>query len=735
MIATLRIVFAVVFVVAGALEQRASAQQPGSEAAIRGSTETEKWVWEHYQAGREADFNARCKRDPVEAGKPPEDTWDTPCRSISANFLQRILLGKAEGVPTSHRGLRIRGAEIVGELDLTAARIEVPIEFLDSLFTDRLVLDRARLSDTLSLSGSIFESDISAYGLVVEGSLIVRDNAVVKGKLDLLGAQIQGTLELISSTLHAGVDAEFVRVRDHVLLRSINADDAVHFQNASVGGFFIAEEAKVRSVTLEAATIGARLSLSRATIDGELNASHLRVNGAVFLDGTTFRGETIFSYANIQDYLGSDGARFEGGLFMVGARFGKRVYFTKAFFGKEVLLSQSFVANDLKFDHSKFGAGIEAFDLRVGEHLQFHGINIHGVLDLKGSSIDGSLDLTNATLEKGARLNGVKIGTFLALNESTVRGEFDLRFADVKAGLDVMNATIDTELAGEHLRSPSVVLSRSTFTAAAMFQYARIGVLDLSEATLPGLSLDGAEISTELRLTSAQHPTNWQSGGFLSLVNARAKLLVDEFGGSTPSCSAGGTWPDVLRLNGFTFEQLDSTFRSRATCWHRNWLERDSRFPLQSYIQLAGILRLAGDATRADAILYEGRNREMREAWQKGEYAHFLGLGALRYTIGYGIGGATFRILYWVAGFTILGAAILWFSAAARAKGAGWCLGASLDHLLPIVQLNKEFVDFFDDPDRDRLNGYQHAYFAFHALVGFLLGSFVVAALAGVTKG
>mgnify|MGYP004258037279 CR=1 FL=1 len=40
--------------------------------------------------------------------------------------------------------------------------------------------------------------------------------------------------------------------------------------------------------------------------------------------------------------------------------------------------------------------------------------------------------------------------------------------------------------------------------------------------------------------------------------------------------------------------------------------------------------------------------------------------------------------------------------------------------------LNKEFGDFFDDPDRERLVGWQLGYFAAHALIGYVLASFVV---------
>jgi hypothetical protein len=61
-------------------------------------------------------------------------------------------------------------------------------------------------------------------------------------------------------------------------------------------------------------------------------------------------------------------------------------------------------------------------------------------------------------------------------------------------------------------------------------------------------------------------------------------------------------------------------------------------------------------------------------------------------------------------------------------------LSASLNRLLPLFILNKEFSDFFNDPERQRLTGRQLAYFAFHAMVGYVLGSFVIAGLAALTQ-
>ena len=155
----------------------------------------------------------------------------------------------------------------------------------------------------------------------------------------------------------------------------------------------------------------------------------------------------------------------------------------------------------------------------------------------------------------------------------------------------------------------------------------------------------------------------------------------------------------------------------------------------------------SGERVTTNAVLYAAHDRELAENWRegrccyglglvllKGECWDAVGLGLLKFGIGYGLGSRFFRILFWVVGFTALGGVVLWFSPAARAKGLLWRLGASLDHLLPIVELNKEFTDFFNDPGRQRLSGRQLAYFGVHAIIGYVLAFFVVAGLAGLTQ-
>jgi hypothetical protein len=70
----------------------------------------------------------------------------------------------------------------------------------------------------------------------------------------------------------------------------------------------------------------------------------------------------------------------------------------------------------------------------------------------------------------------------------------------------------------------------------------------------------------------------------------------------------------------------------------------------------------------------------------------------------------------------------------AREHGPIWCIGASLARLLPVIEINKEFTDFFDDPKRSRLTSWQSFVFSGIGMVGWVLGAILVAAVSGLTQ-
>jgi hypothetical protein len=200
-----------------------------------------------------------------------------------------------------------------------------------------------------------------------------------------------------------------------------------------------------------------------------------------------------------------------------------------------------------------------------------------------------------------------------------------------------------------------------------------------------------------------------------------------------------------LHLNGFTFDHLggsegDTELETRdggIEWWDKHWARLDPEYSPAPYAQLAAALTSAGDRDAANKIRYFGRARECER--EKG-LASVL-CGAIKYVAGFGIGTYTFRVLYWVLGFSLAGAVLLWGTVPeARTwdkgpfKGLLWCFNASLSRLLPVIEINKEFTEFFNDPGRKRLNWLQSVLFSSFGIVGWVLGLILLAAVTGLTQ-
>jgi hypothetical protein len=211
-------------------------------------------------------------------------------------------------------------------------------------------------------------------------------------------------------------------------------------------------------------------------------------------------------------------------------------------------------------------------------------------------------------------------------------------------------------------------------------------------------------------------------------------------------------WPPAMDLEGFRYDRLGSfggvgrdDMRQRSTEEWTDWLARDRTFSTQPYTQLATVLFAAGHRDTATAIQFTGRERERSEALMHGDLGSWGWLTFLSVVAGYGIGGYTFRVLWWVLVFTAIGAIVLlyspnaralWFSPNARPHSVLCLVAASLHRLLPIVRLSKEFEEFFDNPPANprNLKPWQVAYFAVHAIIGWGLGLILLAAMGGLTQ-
>jgi hypothetical protein len=142
--------------------------------------------------------------------------------------------------------------------------------------------------------------------------------------------------------------------------------------------------------------------------------------------------------------------------------------------------------------------------------------------------------------------------------------------------------------------------------------------------------------------------------GTLTLHNAHIGNLMD----------AKEAWPKkgYLHLDGFTFNHLGGLrgetgqkMRERGMEWWDNWARRDTDYSPAPYAQLAAALMASGDRDAGNEIRYLGRVRE-RETETGLAYGWS---GFLQYVAGFGIGGYTFRVLYWVIVITVIEALYL----------------------------------------------------------------------------
>jgi hypothetical protein len=259
--------------------------------------------------------------------------------------------------------------------------------------------------------------------------------------------------------------------------------------------------------------------------------------------------------------------------------------------------------------------------------------------------------------------------------------------------------------------------------------------LDLRGATLAaGFDLSGASIGGDLQLGGDVKSAVWQgNNAILYLRNARITNLVD----------AEDAWPGRgrLRLDGFPFSHLGGSkgatgqdMRKRGASWWDAWARLDHNYSPATYAELAEVFANGGDHDGADDIRYLSRERQREIACRETLLGSCLVQSLLGYVAGYGIGHHTFIVLPWVVGFWVAGAILLWCTVpVARVKGFVWCICASLAQLLPVIQINKELTDFFNDPERTRLKGWQVFFFSTLGIIGLALGTILVIAVSGLT--
>ena len=430
-----------------------------------------------------------------------------------------------------------------------------------------------------------------------------------------------------------------------------------------------------------------------SAFDGPLSMHSVDIGGDLNMTNGTFT-EVLLQSANVVGGISMTDSRFSGALNMDRAMIGDSLFMRDAEF-EEVVLKTA----------------------RVGGQLSTRGSTFRGKLDMDNISTGGDILINDKSSFVDVGLQASRIGGQLSLAESTFRGQFNGQSMSVEQDLIMYSARMEQpmDLASAHVG----------------------GSIEVGGAVLSGLSLYGATIGKDLSfgLLGGQS-TKWRAHTdgngvrrepMVILWNASAGALVD----------VAGSWPNnvSLVLRDFRYKRLTpfdqplggSLGGLRDADWYIQWLAQDPLYSFQPYRQLATVLETYGESDKSHAILIAGRNRQLTlldwsspEKWSS---------WALRLVIGYGYGAGELRALAWALLFLLAGWIVARCKQDEGPESRDNRLGFwySFDMLLPGIWLNRWHADVV-------LSGWWKYYFYIHRLVGFVLVSFVVAGLAGLTE-
>jgi len=455
-------------------------------------------------------------------------------------------------------------------------------------------------------------------------------------------------------------------------------------------------------------------------------------------------------------------------------RHGVRVFGAR--FTERIDLQNAVLAHELWFEGCLFEKGVDLSWLQTSQPVAFNTSKVAGLLNLYAAQIASDLHMTHSQMED-VGLTGAHIGRALDLSNSHVTGSLDMPGIDVGADLGMNEGEYqEISLLGAHV-GHSLNLERSRVAGRLWMDSLQAGVYlhfrdsTLADVNLLGarvqsqLSFDRATVSGELNMFDVQVGTDlWmrdatflkkvnlgytQIGGQLGWNRTKFHQDVDLSGAHVngvfqlqsaqwqPNVSLtarftrlaviprlSDAWPPKLHIVGLTYDGIQSVEGAASVGdGFEQWLGRQERYARQPYEQLAGILQGQGDIEKATAVHFAERDRDRERPGQPGHI--FAWLTLLRWLIGYGY--YPYYSLWWIVGFVLLGALVLRVSGEGPRNAMPIGLSYSFDMLLPIVRLRDQHYAI-------DLKGWARYYYYGHKLMGWVLASFLVAGLSGLTK-
>jgi uncharacterized protein YjbI with pentapeptide repeats len=639
-------------------------------------------------------------------------TFDDTLNAIWLQLGGALVAFSDDKAPTRFKDVHLEAANIAGLTFLGGSSIDgvlngaqMTAATVDLLSTGdatskfkSVSLVGAKLTGSLNMAGATVEGDVDMGSMQIDGHVVLRDDGLSRANyhdVGLVGAKIGGNLDMTSAHVDGKLNLEAAQIGADLLLACCSSRPATF-----------------RDIDLKGARISGSVNLTGADVTGLLNMRSVQVGGLLAMRGDPSSSASFEAVDLI-------GAKIGGQLDITGAKVNGLLDLGSAHFGDNLLMSlpesrSSF--KDITLRNVTAAGGIEFTDATVAGHLTANSLSTGGDLILVGEP------------PGEAHFQDIVLG-----------------WGHVGGNLLLTGAKVDGAVSGDSLHvGQSLFMRGAQFFEPLNLVFLHVErSLDMRAATVAKLDLSGAVVGGEFRLDGVGKP-RWTlrdgGPGDLVLRNTHIGDLMD----------ARDAWPTPghLSLDGFAFDDLGgfegesgTEMRARGMRWWDNWARLDPKYTPTPYTQLAAALSKSGDPDDANEVRYLGREREREtvcaDAWRLGSAGSCALATALKWGAGYGIGYYSFRVLFWLVFYSLLGAVILWFFApGARhpTRGKLWCFGASLSRLLPGIEINKEFTEFFCDPDRERLKAWQSLFFSAYVVIGWLLVGLLVIAVSGLTQ-
>lgn len=266
--------------------------------AVTDLTPAERRVWEAFPLGEGIDF-----RESADEGSAAGASWG-PERTVRAEVLRALLIdGPAHDGEIA--GLKLTGARITGQLDLTYGTVQHAVRLRSCHFEQIPTLYGAELR-VLVLSDSVLPG-LTAGNLRVDGALRLSCSRIT-GPVRLQGAKISGAVFINGAHLGspAAPDTPDADIPEEAALQLNHADigtdlwavglvahGQVRLNGATVGGQVNLDDAELH------APGGTALHAETLSVGTDLRAMRLRADGRVNLSGSRIPHQLNLAYSRL----------------------------------------------------------------------------------------------------------------------------------------------------------------------------------------------------------------------------------------------------------------------------------------------------------------------------------------------------------------------------------------------------------------------------------------------------